>query len=121
MKRRLFLMAVISIMGLSFIGCSSSDSNDPTDSVKIDKKIVGRWERVAFYIAENDFWDYSVTNFYYQFNADGTYKTDASAKTSGTYTFNGSTLVLDGGFGENVKFSENNTLMEWGKWRYQKK
>lgn len=120
MKRRLFFMVLVAIMGLSFIGCSSDD--DPTSGKSIDKKIIGTWVRVAYYDADSDFWT-GLTDYgcYYTFNADGTYKTDAYAKGSGTYTFNGSTLTLDGGFGETVTFSENNTLMEWGKWCYQKR
>ena len=84
MKRRLFLMSLVAIMGLSLIGCSFDD--DPTSGKSIDKKILGTWVRVAYYDADSDF-----------------------------------TLTLDGGFGETVTFSENNTLMEWGKWRYQKR
>lgn len=115
-------MSLVAIVGFSFTGCSSSDSNDPTDSVKIDKRIIGTWVQVGYYNSTFDSWtgltDYG---YYYTFNADGTYKTDAHAKGSGTYSFNGTTLTLDGGFGENVKFSENNTQLEWGKWRFQKK
>lgn len=122
MKRRLFLMVLVAIMGFSFIGCSSSDSDDPTSGVTIDKKILGTWRQVEYYNADLQKWTgLTQYGFFYTFNSDGTYKTDAHAKGSGTFTFNGSVLTLDGGFGETIKFSENNTMIEWGKWRYQKK
>lgn len=114
-------MLLGSIMGIS-AGCSSSKDEDPTSTVTIDKRIVGTWGRVAYYSAEDDFWTYAVDNsIYYTFRADGSYSTNASAKTSGTYSFTGSTLSLDGGFGESVKFSDDGKSIEIGKWRYQKK
>ena len=122
--RKLFLI-VLAIMPLAFISCSSDDDDNSSSS-----KIVGVWY-------ETDYWDtgtYSgnpntwhtwgfVGGYVHEFKADNTYKyynsvSDYKAgkpntSNSGTYTFDGQNLAINGGFKSKITFTENGNGFMW--------
>lgn len=104
---------VFALIALACLSACSSDDEEPQNM-----SVVGKWTAIAFY--SDDFWTYAVKPHYWIFKNDGTYESNFANYSTGTYTFNGTTLTLNGGFGESVKFSEDGKKMEWGKWRYEK-
>lgn len=108
MKKFIFPLLILSCFLVS--SCSKDDS-ESTPSYSI----VGVWQKTP------DLW-------IYEFKADKTWhyygyigyyeKNDPSQ--SGNYTFDGKDLVLDGGFKEEVTFSENGKELYW-KGNYYKK
>ena len=127
MKR--ILIFLLAIMPLTFISCSSSDDDDNNSS---SSKIVGVWY-------ETDYWDDGavsgtpntwhtwgfVGGYVHEFKADKTYKYYRSVSDykagkpdsnySGTYTFDGQNISVNGGFKRKVTFSENGNVFEWEK------
>lgn len=111
--KKIFLFAFIALV------CAVSCSSDDDEPQAAKTSIVGRWVTIAFNTELG--WTYAIVSpSHWEFKNDGTYETDYANYKSGKYTFNGTTLTLDGGFGETVKFSENGQEMEWGKWRYRR-
>ena len=121
MKKFLFLMAM-TFLPMAFISCSDDDDNDTQSD-----RIVGTWlekaywkeEDVAFYYP-GDYWSnrngkvhvFTKDGKYYKYDWLDDFKT-GNVGESGTYTFDGTYLVVDGGFKRKVTFTENGNGFEW--------
>lgn len=110
MKKILFFL-MLAIMPLTFAACSSDDDNDTPNN---SSKIVGVWQEIAY----GGFGDI------YVFGADKTYKTystvsnykNGKTRETGTYTFDGKQIALNGGFKYDVTFSENGNMVKFEGW-----
>lgn len=102
MKKLLFIIIALISMGIVLSSCSKDDDNNsPTYS------IVGVWKRSTNMLGV------------YQFNKDNSYLYWAAyydenvynkePREKGTYTFDGKHLSFDGGFKQEVIFSEDGT------------
>lgn len=120
MKKIVFLMAVL-LMPLVFVSCGGDD--DDVDN----GKIVGVWvERYTWREDDNAFYDWG--DYYYRslggvhvFRQDGTYSyyfsdyhyKNNDAYREGTYSFDGSSVVISGGNKRKVAFTEDGNGFEW--------
>lgn len=123
MKKLLFIL--LSIVPLTFTCCSSSDDGNEGGN---SSKIIGVW-------TETDYWDDGafsgnpntwhtwgfVTRPVHEFKSDKTYNKYGSlddykngkAKSTGTYTFDGQNLAINGGYKRKVTFTESGNGFEW--------
>lgn len=121
MKKLSFLM--LAIMPLTFIGCSSDN-----DEVNNASKIVGVWVETLYwstssYTGDPNTWHTwgFVPGYVHEFKSDGTYKRYSSsskykegiADVTGTYTFDGSKLAVNGGYKRTITFTESGDGFEW--------
>ena len=105
----MFAIMMVAITSVGFVSCSSDSDDDDSMS------IVGVWYETQYW--KDNSWKSSGSSFYYifEFKSNNTYNvylTEDNYKTgktllSGTYTFDGNNLTLDGGFKHPVSFSEN--------------
>ena len=104
---------MVTLLSIGFVSCGSN--NDEPES---PNQIVGLWEETAYW-KDGEWKSSSYLNYIFEFKADNTYKTYLSEEqykegktlVTGTYTFDGKTFSLDGGFKHNVVFSENGQSM----------
>lgn len=103
MKKFVFILASICLVCLITTSCSKED--DDTNS------IIGTWKYRVFYL---------------EFNKDNTWR-DAQEiggemywSKYGKYSFDGQYLVRDGGFKEEVIFSDNKKTIKLGGYIYEK-
>jgi hypothetical protein len=117
MKKNLFFL-MLAIMPLTFIACSSDDDDTPNNS----SKIVGVWKQVAY--NSDGTWHNDFFGDIYYFGSDNTYKVYSSVEdykngkvySSGTYTFDGKQIALNGSFKHDVTFSENENEVRFEGW-----
>ena len=124
--RKILFLFILAIVPLAFAACSSDDDNDGG----LSSKIVGVWCETAYwdtgsYSGNPNTWHTwgLVGGYVHEFKADNTYKyywsvSDYKAgkddsKYSGTYTFDGENLAINGGFKKKVTFTENGNGFEW--------
>lgn len=111
MKKLIILTAMIIPLFLS--ACSSGSDNDNTPSYP---SVTGSW------LMQGDLHEV------FTFNADGTYahflsKKDYDANKTyknGSYTYNGTSITLDGGFPETVTWAENKQSFRWRTYQWNK-
>jgi len=113
-------------MPFAFVGCSGDDDSDSGSS----SKIVGVWYETFYwdngsYSGNPNTWHTwgLVSPYVHEFKADKTYKYYRSindykagkydANYSGTYTFDGEYLAINGGFKKKITFTENGNGFEW--------
>lgn len=94
MKKIFFIL--LAFVAITFVAtsCSDDDEKDPNEF------FYGEWRQLKSRIT------------YFVFNADGTYECNYPLPASGTYTLVGTKLTLDGGFTENVVFSQDKKQMQ---------
>ena len=105
MKKVCLLLAFISL-SVFFVGCSKDDDNQKFS-------IVGTWG----YRANERVWIFSQNNTYVYYFF---YKEGLEPTQSGTYTFDGVYLALDGGFKKQVEFSEDGKSIIYDGKQYNK-
>lgn len=110
MKKLLFIIIAFISMGIALSSCSKDDDNN-TPSYSI----VGVWQKMP------DVWiyEFKADNTWYYYGYVGQYERNEPSK-SGKYTFDGKYIVLDGGFKEEITFSENGKEIEWDGNYYKK-
>ena len=121
MKKLMFLM-VMALMPMVFVSCGSDDD----DNAQSDK-IVGTWLEKAYWKEEDgafyypgDYWSnrngkvhvFTKDGKYYKYDWLNDFKT-GNVGESGTYTFDGTSLVVNGGFKRKVTFTEDGNGFEW--------
>lgn len=91
-----FFLIFLAFVAITFVAtsCSDDDEKDPNEF------FYGEWRQIIY------------KSQYYVFNSDGTYESNYPLKCSGTYTLVGNKLTLDGGFTENVVFSQDKKQMQ---------
>ena len=120
MKKLMFLM-VMALLPMVFASCGSDDDDAQSD------KIVGTWLEKAYWKEEDgafyypgDYWSnrngrvhvFTKDGKYYKYDWLDDFKT-GNVGESGTYTFDGTYLVIDGGFKRKVTFTEDGNGFEW--------
>lgn len=125
MKKILFFL-MLAIVPLTFIACSSDDDDD--NNTTNTSKIVGVWRETSYWDDgalsgnPNTFHTWGlVPGYVHEFKADGTYKKydsptkykSGEADVTGTYTFDGSSLAVNGGYKRSVTFTENGNGFTW--------
>lgn len=122
MKKLMFLL-VMALMPMVFTSCGSDDDDNGAQV----NKIVGAWiEKQTWKEENNSFYewgDYYYKDFgaIYIFTSDGKYtkymnqyyKDLGQAEEEGTYTFDGTYLVVNGGYKRKVTFTEDGNGFEW--------
>ena len=117
MKKIMFLM-VMALMPMVFSSCGSDDDDNGAQV----NKIVGVWEETDFWDSDDKcFRDWWNIGYVHVFKSDGTYARyhnsthydRGESDKQGTYSFDGTYLVIDGGFKRKVTFSENGNSFEW--------
>ena len=112
----MFLM-VMALMPIVFASCGGDDDYDTQSD-----RIVGVWKESDFWDKEDKcFKDWWGIGYVHEFKPDGTYlRYNNSTRydrgepdREGTYSFDGTYLVLDGGFKRKVTFTENGNGFEW--------
>ena len=122
MKKIMFLM-VMALMPMVFTSCGSDDDDNGAQV----NKIVGVWiEKQTWEEENNSFYEWG--DYYYRkfgaiyiFASDGKYtkymnqyyKDLGQAEEEGTYTFDGTYLVVNGGYKRKVTFTEDGNGFEW--------
>ena len=116
MKKFMFLM-IMALLPMVFTSCGSDD-----DGEEQSRSIVGVWEESDFWDKEDKcFKDWWGIGYVHEFKPDGKYlRYNNSTRydrgepdREGTYSFDGTYLVLDGGFKRKVTFTENGNSFEW--------
>lgn len=121
MKKLMFLM-VMALMPIVFASCGGDDDYDTQSD-----RIVGVWKEKQTWKEENnsfyEWGDYYYKDFgaIYIFTSDGKYtkymnqyyKDLGQAEEEGTYTFDGTYLVVNGGYKRKVTFTEDGNGFEW--------
>ena len=119
MKKLMFLM-VMALLPMVFTSCSGSDDDD-TDNAQT-KGIVGVWKETYYWHDDtHSFRGWQGIGYVHEFKSDGTHivywnsvKYEAGeVYKQGTYSFDGTYLVVDGGFKRKVTFTENGNGFEW--------
>ncbi|MBR4387916.1 MAG: hypothetical protein IKT00_01910 [Prevotella sp.] len=114
-KNLLHLMTIMMVAMLS-VGFTSCGSDD--DEENSSYSIVGLWEETAYW-KDGQWKSSSVLNYVFDFKKDNTYILYLDARNykegktyqTGTYTFDGNYIALDGDFKHKVTFSENGQSM----------
>ena len=116
MRKLMFLM-VMALMPIVFASCGGDDDYDTQSD-----RIVGVWKESDFWDKEDKcFKDWWGIGYVHEFKPDGKYlRYNNSTRydrgepdREGTYSFDGTYLVLDGGFKRKVTFTENGNGFEW--------
>lgn len=116
MKKLMFLM-VMALMPMAFASCGGDDDYDTQSD-----RIVGVWKETYYWHDDtHSFRGWMGIGFVHEFKPGGKYlRYNNSARyergepdKEGTYSFDGTYLVLDGGFKRKVTFSENGKSFEW--------
>ena len=114
-KNLLHLLAIfmVAMVSVGFVSCSSDDDDDDNSY-----QIVGLWEETSYW-KDGEWKSSGYLNYIFEFKSDNSYKVYLSESTykegktfqTGTYTFKGNEIALDGGFKHKVTFSENGQSM----------
>ena len=112
----MFLM-MMALMPMVFASCGSDE-----DSEEQSRSIVGVWKETYYWHDDtHSFRGWQGIGYVHAFKSDGTYivywNSDkyetGEAYKQGTYSFDGTYLVVDGGFKRKVTFTENGNGFEW--------
>lgn len=122
MKKFMFLM-VMALMPVMFASCGSDDDDNGAQV----NKIVGAWiEKQTWKEENNSFYEWG--DYYYKdfgaihiFTSDGKYmkymnqyyKDLGKVDEEGVYSFDGTYLVVNGGYKRKVTFAEDGNGFEW--------
>lgn len=123
MRKSINIVLALALMSLSIISCSKED-DDNSDSLKI----VGVWYETSYWVTHESSgtpntwhtWGW-VSPPVHEFLEDKTYK-EYNSKTdykegkvfrTGTYTFDGEYLAINGGFKRRITFTESGDAFEW--------
>ena len=116
MKKLMFLM-VMALMPMAFASCGGDDDYDTQSD-----RIVGVWKETYYWHDDtHSFRGWMGIGPVHAFKSDGTHvvywnsdKYEAGEiYKQGTYSFDGTYLVVDGGFKRKVTFTENGNGFEW--------
>ena len=116
MKKLMFLL-VMALMPMVLTSCGSDDD----DNEKVGR-IVGVWKETFYWHDDTHSFDgWQGMGYVHAFKSDGTHIVYANSKRyemgeiskQGTYSFDGTYLVVDGGFKRKVTFTENGNGFEW--------
>ena len=116
MKKFMFLM-VIALLPMVFASCDSDDDDNAQA-----KGIVGVWKETYYWHDDtHSFRGWQGMGPVHAFKSDGTHivywnsdKYEAGeVYKQDTYSFDGTYLVVDGGFNRKVTFTENGNGFEW--------
>ena len=116
MKKSMFLM-IMALMPMVFASCGSDDDNDTQSD-----RIVGVWKATYYWNDDTrSFRGWQGMGPVHAFKSDGTHivywnsdKYEAGeVYKQDTYSFDGTYLVVDGGFNRKVTFTENGNGFEW--------
>ena len=115
MKKFLFLM--MALMPMMFASCDSDEDDEEQSG-----RIVGVWKETCYWHDDtHSFRGWQGMGYVHAFKSDGTHIVYANRKryemgeiySQGTYSFDGTYLVVDGGFKRKVTFTENGNGFEW--------
>ena len=110
MKKLLFITALV-FMGIVVSSCSKGDDNNsPTYS------IVGVWQIESLF----GVYEFKANNTWFKYGYYEDYENNNPIE-NGTYTFDGHYLIRDGGFKEEITFSEDGKQMLFNCKKYTKK
>lgn len=98
MKKLLFIITAFVFMGIALSSCSKDDDNN-TPSYSI----VGVWKHYTI----EWIWVFNSDKTYQKYLSIDSYEKKKEPAYSGTYTFDGKYISLDGGFKNEVTFSED--------------
>ena len=116
MKKFLFLVT-LTLMQFIFASCSSDEDGEEQSG-----NIVGVWKETYYWHNDtHSFRGWQGMGYVHAFKSDGTHIVYANQKRyemgeiykQGTYSFDGTYLVVDGGFKRKVTFTENGNGFEW--------
>ena len=116
MKKLMFLM-VLAIMPMVLTSCGSDDDDNEQAG-----RIVGVWKETYYWHDSTHSFDgWQGMGYVHAFKSDGTHIVYSDTKSyetgkirkQGTYSFDGTYLVVDGGFKRKVTFTENGNGFEW--------
>ena len=122
--RRVFYF-LLAIMPFAFISCSKDDSKGVDNSAKILGVWfeTSYWDDGAFSGRPNTWHQWNKWGYVHEFKADKTYRFYWSVADyregkiredySGTYSFDGQNLYINGGFKKKITFSEDGNSFEW--------
>ena len=112
----MFLM-VMALLPTAFASCGSDE-----DSEEQSRSIVGVWKETCYWHDDtHSFRGWQGMGHVHAFKSDGTHivywNSDkygaGEIYKQGTYSFDGTNLVIDGGFKRKVTFTENGNGFEW--------
>ena len=103
---------MLAIMPLTFAACSSDDDNDTPNN---SSKIVGVWQEMTYGGSFGDIYVFGADKTYKTYSTVSNYKNGKTRET-GTYTFDGKQIALNGGFKFDVTFSENGNMVKFEGW-----
>ena len=115
MKKFLFLM--MALMPMMFASCDSDEDDEEQSG-----RIVGVWKETCYWHDDtHSFRGWQGMGYVHAFKSDGTHIVYANSKRydmgeiskQGTYSFDGTYLVVDGGFKRKVTFTENGNGFDW--------
>lgn len=116
MKKLMFLM-VMALMPMVLTSCGSDDDDNEQAG-----RIVGVWKETYYWHDDtHSFRGWQGRGYVHAFKSDGTHIVYDDPKSyeageirkQGTYSFDGTYLVVDGGFKRKVTFTENGNGFEW--------
>lgn len=121
MKKLMFLL-VMALVPMALTSCGSDDDDNEQTG-----RIVGTWIEKAFWKEENNSFDEWGDYYYrrygaiYVFTSDGKYtkymsqydKDHGQVREEGVYSFDGTYLVVNGGYKRKVTFTEDGNGFEW--------
>lgn len=124
MSKILSIFAITLVTSFVFVSCSKDDDDGGSSS----SKIIGTWYEVSYW-DDGAFsgnpntwhtWGF-VSPPVHVFNADKTYKKYMSINAykngevyiSGSYTFDGQNLAINGGYKRKITFTESGDGFEW--------
>ena len=115
MKKFLFLM--MALMPMMFASCDSDEDDEEQSG-----RIVGVWKETCYWHDDtHSFRGWQGMGHVHAFKSDGTHivywNSDkygaGEIYKQGTYSFDGTNLVIDGGFKRKVTFTEDGNGFEW--------
>ena len=116
MKKLMFLM-MMALLPMVFASCGGDE-----DVEEQSGRIVGVWKETYYWHDDtHSFRGWQGMGYVHAFKSDGTHIVYANSKRyemgeiykQGTYSFDGTYLVVDGGFKRKVTFTENGNGFEW--------
>ena len=107
----------MALMLMMFASCDSDEDDEEQSG-----RIVGVWKETCYWHDDtHSFRGWQGMGYVHAFKSDGTHIVYANSKRyemgeiskQGTYSFDGTYLVVDGGFKRKVTFTENGNGFEW--------
>ena len=108
---------MMALMPMMFASCDSDEDDEEQSG-----RIVGVWKETYYWHDDtHSFRGWQGMGYVHAFKSDGTHIVYANSKRyemgeiykQGTYSFDGTYLVVDGGFKRKVTFTENGNGFEW--------